>query len=95
MKIYRTEAAAVLVTKGNCYLLEETDWDQLINRDHLHAHLQSVLAKLSPAGKEKELKNFQIKAPIKSQEIWAAGVTYLRSKTARMEAQEATGGAGF
>lgn len=95
MKIYRTEAAAVLVTKGNCYLLEETDWDQLINRDHLHAHLQSVLAKLSPAGKEKELKNFQIKAPIKSQEIWAAGVTYLRSKTARMEESEATGGAGF
>jgi 2-dehydro-3-deoxy-D-arabinonate dehydratase len=61
----------------------------------LHDYLQSVIAKLVPEGKEKILETFQIKAPIKGQEIWAAGVTYLKSKTARMEESEATGGAGF
>jgi 2-dehydro-3-deoxy-D-arabinonate dehydratase len=31
------------------------------------------------------LSGVQLKAPVDQQEVWAAGVTYLRSKTARME----------
>ncbi len=31
------------------------------------------------------LANVQLLAPVEQQEVWAAGVTYLRSKTARME----------
>jgi len=34
-------------------------------------------------------------APIQNQEVWAAGVTYLRSKTARMEEARDTGGGDF
>jgi 2-dehydro-3-deoxy-D-arabinonate dehydratase len=34
-------------------------------------------------------------APIGSQEVWAAGVTYLRSKTARMEEARDAGGGDF
>jgi 2-dehydro-3-deoxy-D-arabinonate dehydratase len=34
-------------------------------------------------------------APIGSQEVWAAGVTYFRSRTARMEEAEAAGGDVF
>ena len=34
-------------------------------------------------------------APIASQEIWAAGVTYLRSRTARMEESKDAGGGTF
>jgi len=33
--------------------------------------------------------------PIQSQEVWAAGVTYLRSKTARMEEARNAGGGNF
>jgi 2-dehydro-3-deoxy-D-arabinonate dehydratase len=36
-----------------------------------------------------------LRAPLQSQEIWAAGVTYLRSKTARMEESADAGGATF
>jgi 2-dehydro-3-deoxy-D-arabinonate dehydratase len=32
-----------------------------------------------------ELSEVQLCAPVEQQEVWAAGVTYLRSKTARME----------
>ena len=32
-----------------------------------------------------ELSGIQLCAPVEQQEVWAAGVTYLRSKTARME----------
>src|SRR6185295_18231754 len=34
-------------------------------------------------------------APIHSQEVWAAGVTYLRSRTARMEESKDSGGGSF
>lgn len=34
-------------------------------------------------------------APIQSQEVWAAGVTYLRSRTARMEEAHDAGGGDF
>jgi 2-dehydro-3-deoxy-D-arabinonate dehydratase len=37
----------------------------------------------------------QLCAPIQSQEVWAAGVTYLRSRTARMEESKDAGGATF
>ena len=95
MKIYRTESSAIVLSEKKCYVLENADWDQLINRNGLHDCLRSLIAKLSPAGSENILETFKIKAPIKSQEIWAAGVTYLKSKTARMEESEATGGAIF
>ena len=34
-------------------------------------------------------------APLQSQEVWAAGVTYLRSKSARMEEAKEAGGGSF
>src|SRR5690349_11865801 len=34
-------------------------------------------------------------APIQSQEVWAAGVTYWRSRTARMEESKDAGGGSF
>jgi 2-dehydro-3-deoxy-D-arabinonate dehydratase len=36
-----------------------------------------------------------LRAPIESQEVWAAGVTYLRSRTARMEEAKNAGGGDF
>ena len=41
------------------------------------------------------LSNAEVKAPIGSQEVWASGVTYMRSKEARMEESEDAGGADF
>src|SRR4051812_2533469 len=34
-------------------------------------------------------------APLQSQEVWAAGVTYFRSRTARMEESKDAGGGSF
>jgi 2-dehydro-3-deoxy-D-arabinonate dehydratase len=36
-----------------------------------------------------------LRAPIQSQEVWAAGVTYYRSRTARMEESKDAGGGSF
>lgn len=42
-----------------------------------------------PKGDALELQNISLLAPIDQQEVWAAGVTYKRSQTARMEESEA------
>ena len=50
---------------------------------------QDPTARLVPFAQEKlpriPLADVQLLAPVEQQEVWAAGVTYLRSKTARME----------
>lgn len=37
----------------------------------------------------------ELRAPLQSQEVWAAGVTYFRSRTARMEESKTAGGGTF
>ena len=43
---------------------------------------------LTPRGAKVPLQSVQLLAPIDRQEVWAAGVTYKRSKVARMEESE-------
>ena len=42
-----------------------------------------------------EIRSTQLLPPLGSQEVWAAGVTYYRSRTARMEESEEAGGDRF
>src|SRR5690242_2187615 len=44
-----------------------------------------VMALLHPGLRRYSLTDIRLRAPVDRQEVWAAGVTYLRSKTARME----------
>jgi len=74
--------------------LPGVDWDELINREDLLQFLTSALASLKP------LSNFSLPeadllAPIGRQEVWAAGVTYFRSRAARMEESKEAGGGDF
>ncbi len=95
MKIYHTTAGIVIADNGHCFLSLEKDWDVFINRDHLYRQLIEEVATLTSAGGPEWLEQQQILAPVGTQEIWAAGVTYLRSKTARMEESRDSGGATF
>ena len=49
------------------------------------SHPARVVAALVPAAPTLSLGDVVLLPPVESQEVWAAGVTYLRSKTARME----------
>jgi len=44
-----------------------------------------IVAALAPLAPHLPLADVTLLAPVEQQEVWAAGVTYLRSKTARME----------
>lgn len=95
MKLYRSTAGIIIQEKEQCYLSGLTDWDALINQDNLYSFLQKHIQQLEIAGDGDWLLQQPLLVPIGTQEVWAAGVTYLRSKVARMEESEQTGGATF
>lgn len=75
---------------GKQYLLE-TGWDDLINRNDLAANLVGLVKGRKPL----KLNISDVLPPLISQEIWAAGVTYFRSRDARMRESEKAGGGSF
>jgi 2-dehydro-3-deoxy-D-arabinonate dehydratase len=62
-----------------------TEMTPLLEADNPSAELQQ-LAKKNP--RRLPLSEIQLLAPVERQEVWAAGVTYQRSKAARMEESE-------
>jgi 2-dehydro-3-deoxy-D-arabinonate dehydratase len=88
MKLYKTTEGFYAEQNGAYYSLPKQSWDKLINRDKLFAYLTKAINKLEPIGDKKEFSRKTILPPIGQQEVWAAGVTYLRSKSARMEESE-------
>lgn len=96
MKLYKTSQGNV-VEHGSQYYRIGVPWDELVNHSGLHQHLQSLLphAELLSSVQADALLNSVLQAPIGSQEVWAAGVTYLRSRDARMEESRESGGASF
>lgn len=96
MKLYRTSKGIILQTDSDIFMFEG-DWDQVINEETLYADLEETAKhadKLSDQQME-TLCNEYLLPPIGNQEVWAAGVTYMRSRDARMEEAKAGGGGDF
>jgi 2-dehydro-3-deoxy-D-arabinonate dehydratase len=96
MKLYKTKKGNLLEHEGTFWLLE-LSWDELINRNDLHGYLDKCVSRHRqlPAKEAADILQQDLLAPIGSQEVWAAGVTYLRSREARMEESKDSGGATF
>jgi 2-dehydro-3-deoxy-D-arabinonate dehydratase len=73
-----------------------TSLDALYARDDLQGYLHSIIEHSNDVERnvsESDFSQAQILAPVESQSVWAAGVTYYRSRSARMaEAKDAGGG---
>ncbi len=94
MKLYKIKTGALLQQLDAFYYLQRT-WDELINRNNLHDYLQEQANPASAINSEKAeaLLHHELMAPIGQQEVWAAGVTYLRSMSARMDESKESGAA--
>jgi 2-dehydro-3-deoxy-D-arabinonate dehydratase len=95
MKLYRTSSGAVVEHDGGYYKLQHTDWDELLNRGDLSASLRREVESLPSSARLDRLSEGEVLAPVSQQEVWAAGVTYFRSRTARMEESKSGGGGSF
>lgn len=93
MKIYKTADGALLNVGDNYFIKEVDDWDTFINRKNLHESLLEDIESFTVLNLY-ELPD-ALDPPIGSQEIWASGVTYMRSREARMEESRKSGGDTF
>ena len=91
-KIYLTpQGIQIQDQEGKCVQAKEANWDLFINQKNLFEICKSEMRSSDQA--ISQISN--PKCPIGQQEIWAAGVTYLRSKVARMEESKESGGDTF
>ena len=91
MKLYRTTQGIFVEENSNFYLVDASNWDELLSSIDLHARVGAAIG-------SEAVKAFDpavILAPVVSQEVWAAGVTYYRSRSARIEESKDTGGSSF
>jgi 2-dehydro-3-deoxy-D-arabinonate dehydratase len=93
MKLFNTRSGPRVEANGSSFAVGGESWDQLLCRDDIARHLEGIIEKRSGAAPPP--RDADIVAPIGSQEVWAAGVTYYRSRDARMEEAEAAGGGSF
>ena len=95
MKLYNTKQGCVFEHHDRWCSAENLSWDDLVAREDLGSFLHDFVATLPPIDSSDLSLDEILLAPIGSQEVWAAGVTYHRSRDARMEESESAGGGDF
>jgi 2-dehydro-3-deoxy-D-arabinonate dehydratase len=91
MILYKTTSGLVLEENGRCFSVPG-DIDKIVCHPDLHNYLESITAE---GAADRQPDKDELLAPIGRQQVWAAGVTYVRSRTARMLESEETGGSTF
>jgi len=95
MKLYRTRDGIVIEKGESLYTVRDQQWDDFLNDDQLHEKMRKITETSSPDPKAKDMLQGELLAPVVSQEIWASGVTYYRSKVGRQEESKGSGGGEF
>jgi 2-dehydro-3-deoxy-D-arabinonate dehydratase len=95
LKLYNTNRGCVLEHQNQWYAANHLSWDDLVAREDLQTLLRESVATLPGIDRSALHLDEILLAPIGSQEVWAAGVTYHRSRDARMEESESAGGGDF
>lgn len=91
MKLYRTSKGVFVEEKDTFCLVPGAEWDELIRSSDLYSRVGAAIRN----GTAANFDPVTVLAPIVGQEVWAAGVTYYRSRDARMDESKDTGGGSF
>lgn len=92
MILYRITTGWIVEDQGRYFDLHEESLDALLAEDNLYGYLASLIAESEPLA---YLDLSTLQPPIEHQEVWAAGVTYYRSRSARIEESKDSGGGSF
>src|SRR5512135_541900 len=95
LRIYRTKVGIIIERDQSLFLLEKEIWDSFMNDDQLYEKALRRTESAQPTAIGPIILKKELQSPIQSQELWAAGVTYLRSKVGRQEESKKTGGGDF
>ncbi len=92
MKLYQTKSGILAEHREHFYRINAPSWDHLVVRDDL---LDLLIGEVQQSQPLTDPSLQDLLPPIGSQEVWAAGVTYYRSRNARMEESKSAGGGDF
>jgi 2-dehydro-3-deoxy-D-arabinonate dehydratase len=94
MQLYKTTSGNYLLKENQAFFIEG-EWDTLINQKNLYGYLEGLTSHAKKVNQQDfhAVMSSGHLPPVGSQELWAAGVTYLRSRDARMEESKDSGGA--
>jgi 2-dehydro-3-deoxy-D-arabinonate dehydratase len=92
VKLFRTTSGILVEREGRYFRIRDVEWDQILGHEDLEGFLNGAI---SGSAETAALEWAELLAPIAGQEVWAAGVTYYRSRSARMEEAEDAGGGSF
>src|SRR5690554_3657439 len=94
MKIYNTTKGILVESDKSFYLVNE-NWDDFFNNDNLYDKVQDIVKQSSAIDNAEDIIAAHLLVPMKSQELWASGVTYFNSKLGRLEESKSTGGGDY
>jgi len=92
VRLFRIKSGCVVEQEDQYFRIDGANWDALLVQENLSAALRTLIADHQPVA---GLDEAELLAPIGQQEVWAAGVTYYRSRGARMEESKDAGGGSF
>ncbi len=92
MRLFRTTRGIIVEDNEQHFSVAGHTWDGLLAREDLPEFLMEFVARVKPSP---VFHDAEFLAPISQQEVWAAGVTYYRSRGARMEESKDAGGGNF
>src|SRR5438270_1593263 len=92
MKLYRTRSGILAEQDEQFYSINSASWDDLVVREDL---LDFLTRQCEQGQRLSGVAPEDLLPPIGGQEVWAAGVTYFRSRDARMEESKSSGGGDF
>jgi 2-dehydro-3-deoxy-D-arabinonate dehydratase len=90
--LYRTSDGIFVEHDNKFHPVNAPSFDLLVTHDDLFGFLTSIVKEGNPA---EHFDQKSLQAPVGNQEVWAAGVTYYRSRSARIEESKSAGGGDF
>jgi 2-dehydro-3-deoxy-D-arabinonate dehydratase len=94
MHIYRVNSQVIVKHDDRYYTSDAWSWDDFVNRAGLYHKVLTDISSLQGQDNLAQLTN-EPQSPVQSQEVWASGVTYLRSREARINESKDSGGGDF
>lgn len=95
MKLYKTQPGIVIEKDSEFFLIKDKKWDSFINDDNIFVKSEEIIQSLVAIKNGNEFIKNELLPPVGKQELWACGVTYLRSKIGRQEESKNAGGGDF
>jgi 2-dehydro-3-deoxy-D-arabinonate dehydratase len=90
--LYRTQSGLIVEKDNQFHPVGESSLNALLAHEDLPGYLNTIPGNGAPL---EQFDSSALEAPIEDQEVWASGVTYYRSRSARIEESKDAGGGDF